>query len=93
MVPDLHIQNSLDVCAQKKTLKPSAKPTIALEGSETYLRDYNERLINKLEDKMLQVEREKEGYRVTLSAISDGVIAVDSQHRVMHMNPAAEHLT
>ncbi|MFO1435303.1 MAG: response regulator [Gammaproteobacteria bacterium] len=92
MAPDLLIQNIRDAYEQKKTAKPQSKPA-APEGGETFLREYNERLINKLEDKMLQVEREKERYRVTLSAISDGVIAVDAQHRVVHMNPAAEHLT
>lgn len=72
-------------------LAPS--PQSGIDEDESYLREYNERLIKKLEDKMMQVEQEKERYRVTLSAISDGIISVDCSQRITHMNPAAEQLT
>jgi diguanylate cyclase (GGDEF)-like protein/PAS domain S-box-containing protein len=78
---------------KNRTLGLTPPPEASIDSDATYLREYNERLIKKLEDKMLQVEQEKERYRVTLGAIADGIISVDTNRRITHLNPAAEAMT
>lgn len=58
-----------------------------------YLKEYNSRLVRKLEDKMLQLESQKEHYRVTLCSIGEGVITTDVEGRISWLNPEAERLT
>ncbi|MGH8583309.1 MAG: response regulator, partial [Gammaproteobacteria bacterium] len=58
-----------------------------------YLKEYNSRLVRKLEDKMLQLESQKERYRVTLCSIGEGVITTDVEGRIGLLNPEAERLT
>lgn len=63
------------------------------EDEPTYLKEYSERLIQKLERKMIQLEQEKERYRITVASISDGIVTIDKEGRVTYLNPAAAHLT
>ena len=58
-----------------------------------YLKEYNSRLVRKLEDKMLQLESQKERYRATLASIGEGVITTDVEGRISLLNPEAERLT
>ena len=74
-----------------------------LEEEETvYLKEYNERLINKLEKKMLNLEKEtterkqkeealresEEKYRSMMEAMDDATYICSSDFRIEYMNPA-----
>ncbi len=56
-----------------------------------------ERSFNKmnlsLQEKIEEIEKQKEDINTTLNSIGDGVIATDEKGRVTRINPKAEHLT
>ncbi|MGH8514957.1 MAG: diguanylate cyclase domain-containing protein, partial [Gammaproteobacteria bacterium] len=70
-----------------------ASPQEPSSDDAVYLKEYNSRLVRKLEDKMLQLESQKERYRVTLASIGEGVITTDVEGRISWLNPEAERLT
>ncbi|MCD4811176.1 response regulator [bacterium] len=83
----------------KKGLLTSSE--IPVEEEDIYLKEYNERLINKLEKKMLDLEREiferKQTERALLSernnlrnifeSIEDGIYTVNQQYDIQYVNP------
>ncbi|MGH8570294.1 MAG: diguanylate cyclase, partial [Gammaproteobacteria bacterium] len=70
-----------------------ASPQEPSTDDAVYLKEYNASLVRKLEDKMLQLESQKERYRVTLCSIGEGVITTDVEGRISLLNPEAERLT
>ncbi len=70
-----------------------ASPQEPPADDAVYLKEYNASLVRKLEDKMLQLESQKERYRVTLASIGEGVITTDVEGRISLLNPEAERLT
>ncbi|MBK5191343.1 MAG: response regulator, partial [Methanosarcinales archaeon] len=81
---------------ERGELKPIEKP---LEESE-YVKLHSERLIQKLEKKMLDMEREiteRKRAEEKLAKIVDGVnipaFAINSEHKITHWNTAVESLT
>lgn len=70
----------------------SARPS-AYASEELYLREYNEALIHKLEDKLLQIEqsnreleRSEKRYREILDEIDDGYYEVDLKGTILFFN-------
>lgn len=69
-------------------------PLPASPAQETQImREYNEALVRKLEDRNNELQQQREWLRVTLSSIGDAVLAADTGGRVTFLNPAAEALT
>ncbi|MGH9895490.1 MAG: response regulator, partial [bacterium] len=74
--PEIFIGILREVIKQR-TAGKLASPQETSTDDVVYLKEYNSRLVRKLEDKMLQLERQKERYRVTLCSIGEGVITTD----------------
>jgi CheY-like chemotaxis protein len=87
-----------------KTVKDTKKGILLplepkIEGDEVYLKEYNERLIQKLEDTVTKLEKAREeikGSRDFLEAIvdsiKDGVIFIDNKGRVSLANQRGKEL-
>ena len=67
---------------EKGELKPAGKP---LE-EPVYMELYNERLIRKLEDKMLDLERSEAKYRSVVEAMDDLICLIDRENRLLSCN-------
>jgi PAS domain S-box-containing protein len=50
-------------------------------------------LLRVIEQRQMELEDQKEWFRVTLTSIGDGVIVTDGKGRIVFMNPEAEGLT
>jgi PAS domain S-box-containing protein len=66
-----------------------------LEDEEVYLKEYNQALVHKLEDKLQQLEdtnqalqASEEKYRTLMEAVADPVIVYDLEGRVVYANRA-----
>ena len=83
----------------KKGLLPPSE--IPVEEEDIYFKEYNERLINKLEKKMLDLEREiterklaeetllkeRDNLRNIFESIKDGIYIVNQQYDIQYVNP------
>ncbi|MFH0342748.1 MAG: EAL domain-containing protein [Chromatiales bacterium] len=90
--PEIFIEIMREVITQRAA-GALASPQEPPADDAVYLKEYNSRLVRKLEDKMLQLEGQKERYRVTLASIGEGVITTDVEGRISWLNPEAERLT
>jgi two-component system phosphate regulon sensor histidine kinase PhoR len=69
------------------------KNAINHKVNEDKLKKYHENLERLVKERTEQLAEEKELLSVTLSSMSDGVIAVDIDKRIILFNRIAEHLT
>jgi len=67
-----------------KGLLPVKKPSIKKE--EPYLRRYNERLVQKLEEKLIELQRLKDFLHLLVDSMEDGVIFIDVKGEVKLAN-------
>ncbi|MBW1740700.1 MAG: PAS domain S-box protein [Deltaproteobacteria bacterium] len=75
-------------------------PKAPIEDETVYLKEYNERLIKKLEDKMLDLERVNKGlneserkYRELIDNAKDAVIVIESTGHFSFVNPTFCEMT
>jgi diguanylate cyclase (GGDEF)-like protein/PAS domain S-box-containing protein len=59
----------------------------------SYLRETINRMLEEIENEQNKVKENEERFRITLSSVGDGVIAVDQNHLIGFMNPTAQQLT
>ena len=102
MEPDEFMSIIRDIIRDMKTLKPASKKSAAKEEKEVF-KLYSERLVNKLEKKMLDLEKEiarreqaeeklrqsEAKYRTLFEATADGILIADLETRqFLYANPA-----
>lgn len=75
-----------------KVLPETIKNAITRKQTEEELKKYHDNLEVLVKERTEQLATEKELLSVTLSGMSDGVIAVDSEKRIMLFNKVAEDL-
>ncbi|MGH8507435.1 MAG: EAL domain-containing protein [Gammaproteobacteria bacterium] len=88
-----HFIDMLREVIKQRVAGELATPQVPLNDDIVHLKEYNARLVRKLEDKMLQLESQKERYLVTLASIGEGVITTDVEGRISLLNHQAERLT
>lgn len=76
-----------------KVLPETIKNAIERKRTEDELQRYHDNLESLVEERTEQLAAEKEILSVTLSSMSDGVITVDAEKRIMLFNKIAEELT
>ncbi len=99
--PETLVEAINEVLAQSPALPPTVQSSEQCE-EETVLKYYNERLIRKLEQKMLQLEQEVEArkraedvlrrsetnYRRLFQSLRDAILVTDVQRRIINCNRA-----
>jgi len=76
-----------------KILPEVIKNAVRFKETERQLKHHRDMLEVLVKERTEQLNAEKERLAVTLSSITDGVIAVDEQKRIKLFNKAAERLT
>jgi len=91
--PDVFIEIIKAVLKEHELGTLAARKT-TIEGETVYLKRYNERLIKKLEDKMLELEkankileRSEERYRDLIENANDGVVVIEPTGCLSFVNP------
>jgi len=75
--PDIFMKQVLEVISEAQTGRPT--PTEGpLPEEPGYLRLYSERLVKKLEDKMLELQASEQKYRVLIDSASEGILVVQN---------------
>ena len=77
-----------DVLEEKKRNKPAGPSSAALE-EPVFLKLYNERLVNKLKIKNVEIERARIFLAHIMEGIGDGVVVIGRDHAVVQVNSAA----
>jgi two-component system phosphate regulon sensor histidine kinase PhoR len=76
-----------------KVLPEVVKNAIRHKRAEEELKKYHEKLVELVKERTEELAEEKEVLAVTLSSMSDAVVAVDADNKIMLLNRAAEYLT
>jgi len=71
--------------------EPHGRPALVTKDGELY-REYNEVLIRKLEDKVLQLQESEEQFRVITENSADAIFITDQRGRYVYVNQAASSL-
>ncbi len=77
-----------DVLGEKGGHKPAVPSPAAIE-EPVFLKLYNERLVNKLKNKNVEIERARIFLAHIMEGIGDGVVVIDRDHTVVQVNSAA----
>lgn len=102
MEPEAFLQQVLAVI-QRTLERPVPPPGPAPAGEETFLKLYNERLVQKLDqrtqqlsrrvDELLQVESSLRLKSAALEVVANGIVITDRQGRIEWVNPAFTAIT
>ena len=85
--PEEFIKIIKKVISDNKLLGPkSSKPQV--ESEEEIMKLYNQRLINKLEKKMLDLEKSQEFFKSVFESASDTIVIADSEGKILDINNA-----
>ncbi|BCO10023.1 hypothetical protein GF1_23990 [Desulfolithobacter dissulfuricans] len=97
--PDEFINIVLDV-VNKRRIGALKAPKEPIEEEEVYLKEYNQRLIRKLEEKMLDLEQANKGlreseakYRDLINNASDAVVVFEKTGTIHFVNPSFYEMT
>ncbi len=104
MEPDLFVETLEDVIEEAKENRLDVPREPAVEEETVYLREYNEALVRKLEDKIAQLEAvalrqarlsaelatERRRLETTVEYIPAGILLLDAEQRILVANPAAQ---
>ncbi len=77
-----------DVLEEKGGNKPAVPSPAAIE-EPVFLKLYNERLVNKLKNKNIDIERARIFLAHIMEGIGDGIVVIDRDHTVVQVNSAA----
>ncbi len=89
--PGLFIDIIKEVLAEKETglLKPGH---VTIENETEYLREHQARLIKKLEDKIVELERSEERCRSLIAGAADAIVTLDESGKITSWNETAGSL-
>ncbi len=77
-----------EVLEERDRNKPAGILPAAIE-EPVFLKLYNERLVNKLKNKNIEIERARIFLAHIMEGIGDGVVVIDRDHTVVQVNSAA----